>query len=43
MQSTTNPKEPTMKTTLTNGYTRLIAILALAAPLAILCGWGSIK
>jgi hypothetical protein len=37
MQSTTNPKEHTMKTTLTNGF------LAVAAPLAILCGCVGIK
>jgi hypothetical protein len=43
MQSTTNPKEHTMKTTLTNGYLRLVAVLAVAAPLAILCGWSGIK
>ena len=38
MQSTTNPKGPTMKTTLSSGYVRLVAVLAVAAPLAILYG-----
>jgi hypothetical protein len=27
-----------MKTTLTNGYLRLVTVLAVAVPLAILCG-----
>ena len=38
MQSTTNPKEHTMKTTLTSSYVRLTAIVAVAAPLAVICG-----
>jgi hypothetical protein len=40
MQSTPNPKEQTVKTTLTSGYLRLITVLAVAAPLVILCGTG---
>jgi hypothetical protein len=43
MQSTTNRKETIMKATLSTGYFRLAAVLAVAAPLAIVCGnncWG---
>ncbi len=43
MKSTNKPKEHTMKTALTSSYIKLTAVVAVAAPLAIVCGgyrWG---
>jgi hypothetical protein len=38
MKSTSNPKEHTMKTALTSSYVKLTAVVAVAAPLAAICG-----
>jgi hypothetical protein len=43
MKSTSNPKEHPMKSALTSSYVRLTALVAIAAPLAVICGnghWG---
>lgn len=32
-----------MTTALTSSYVRLVALLAVAAPIAALAGWGTIK
>jgi len=43
MNFTTNPKEHTMKATLTSSYVRFTAVLAVAAPIAALVGTSRIS
>jgi hypothetical protein len=43
MNFTTDPKEHTMKAAATASYVRLVTVLAVAAPIAALAGWGTIK
>jgi len=38
MQSATYPKEETMKATITTGYARILAIVAVAIPIAAMLG-----
>jgi hypothetical protein len=38
MKFTTNPKENTMKNAATTSYVRLVAVLAVAAPIALYGG-----
>ena len=43
MKSTSNPKEHTMKTALTSSYVRLVAVVAVAAPIAAIVGTSRIS
>ena len=43
MNFTSNPKENLMKTAATTSYVRLVAVLAVAVPLAAMVGWSTIK
>jgi hypothetical protein len=43
MKSTSNPKEHIMKTALTSSYVRLVAVVAVAAPIAAIVGTSRIS
>jgi hypothetical protein len=42
MNFTTDPKENLMRNAATSSYVRLVAVLAVAAPIAALAGWSKV-